>query len=153
MKDVPPASRSIIHAESRFLQSCSNIRRVTCFWWQLTHNVTVHTMRLLLKESCLKIIVKNAPTFAGFHLATHPKSGSCGSRRIRLLTFLLFVLETSEYPFSLCLWEVAMFVRLDGKHPSSGHIISRLNLLHVNEIKNLVVNPGSVLPMFCFSKL
>ena len=82
-------SRSIIHATSSFLQSCSNIRRMTCFWWQLTHNITIHTIRLSLKESCLEIDAKNVPTLAGCHLATHPKSGSCGSTRICLLLFLL----------------------------------------------------------------
>ena len=65
-----------------------------------------------------------------------------------LLIFLLFVLETSQYPSGLCLQEVALFVRLDGEHPSSCRIISRRNLLYFDEIKNLVVNPGFVLLMF-----
>ena len=80
VKNVPPASRGIIHAVCRFLQFCSNSWRMTCFWWQLTHNITVHTIRLSLKESCLKINVKDVPTLAGCHLAIHPKSGSYGRR-------------------------------------------------------------------------
>ena len=36
-------------------------------------------------------------------LTTHPKSRSCGSRWITLLIFLLFVLESSQYPSGLCL--------------------------------------------------
>ena len=48
---------------------------VTCFWWQLTHNITVHIIRLFLKKSCLKINVKKIPTSAGCHLATHPNPG------------------------------------------------------------------------------
>ena len=121
------------------------IRWMTCFWLQFTHNVSFHTIRLSSKESCLKINVKNGLTFAGCHLATHPKSGSCGSKGIRLLIFLLFVLETSQYPSGRRLEEVMLFVRLDGEHPSSSHRICRLNLPHVNEIKNLIVNPGFVL--------
>ena len=39
-----PASRGITHAISRFLQSCSNFRRMTCFWWQLTQNILIHTV-------------------------------------------------------------------------------------------------------------
>ena len=117
---------------------------MTCFWWQLTHNITTHTMRLSLKEGCLKINVKNVSTFAGCHSATHPKSGSCGSRGVGLLKFLLFVLETSRYPSGLCLEEVTLFLRLNGEHPSSGHKISRPNLHYVNKIKNLVVTPGFV---------
>ena len=117
VKDAPPASGGIMHAVCRFLQSCSNVRRMTCFWWQLTHNITAHTIRLSLKESCLKINVKDVPTFAGCHLATHPKSRSCGSRGIRLLIFLLFVLETSQYLACFHLEEVTLFVRLDGEHP------------------------------------
>ena len=61
IKDVPPASGDIIHAVCRFLQSCSNARRMTCF-------------------DCLKINEEDVPTSAGCHLATHPKSGSSGSR-------------------------------------------------------------------------
>ena len=33
-----------------------------------------------LKKSCFEINVKKIATFAGCHLATHPKSWSCGSR-------------------------------------------------------------------------
>ena len=29
-----------------FLQSCSNIWRMTCSWWQLTHDITIHIIRL-----------------------------------------------------------------------------------------------------------
>ena len=71
--------------------------------------------------------------------------GLVEARQIRLLIFLLFVLETSQYPSGLRLEEVTLFVRLDGEHPSSSHRISRLNLPHVNEIKNLIVNPGFAL--------
>ena len=39
------------------------------------------------------------------------------------------------------------------EHPSSCHIISRRNLPCVHDIKNLVVNSGFVLEMFCFNKL
>ena len=48
-----------------------------------------------------------------------------------------------------CSAEVALLVRLNGEHSSPCHIISRLDFPHVDEIKNLVVNPGSVLKMFC----
>ena len=137
----------------KFLQSWRNTRRMTCFWWQLTHNITSHTIRLSLKESCLKINVKNVPTLAGCHLATHSKSESCGSKCICLLIFPLFVLESSQDPSCLCLMEVTLFVRLDGEHPSSGYIISRFDLPQINKIENFVVNPGFVLQVFCFSKL
>ena len=126
---------------------------MTCSWWKLTHNITIHTVRLSLKESCLKINVKNVPTFVGCHLATHPTSRSCGSRGICLLIFLLFVLETSQYPSGFCLQEVTLFVRLDGEHPTSGYIISRFDLPQINKIENFIVNPGFVLQVFCFSKL
>ena len=76
VKDGPPTSGGIIHAKSRFLQSCCNVRRMACFWWQLTHHITDHIASLLLKESCFKINAKNVPSFAACHLATHPKSGS-----------------------------------------------------------------------------
>ena len=69
------------------------------------------------------------------------------------MIFLLFVLETSQYPSGHCLEKVTLFVRLDGEHPSSGHIIFRLTPPHVDEIRNHVFNPGSVLQVFCFSNL
>ena len=126
---------------------------MTWFWWQLTHNITVHIIGLSLKKSCFENNVEKIPSFAGCHVATHPKSGSCGSRGINLRVFFLFVLETSQYPSGLGPEEVALFVRLDGEHPSSCHILSRLELPHVDEIKNFVVNPRSVVRMFCFSEL
>ena len=95
VKDIPPASGGINHAVCRFLQSCSNVKRMTCFWWQLTHNVTVHITRLSLKKSCFEINMKKIPSLTGCHLTTHSKSESCGSRGISLSVFSLFILETS----------------------------------------------------------
>ena len=59
----------------------------------------------------------------------------------------------STYPSSLCPEEVALLVGLDGKYPSSGHIILLFELPRVNEIKNLIVNRGFPLEVFRFSKL
>ena len=110
---------------------------MTSFWWQLTHNITIHTVRLSLKESCLKIHVKNVPSLTGCHLATYPKSRSCGGSRICLLIFLLFVLETSQYPSCFCLDAITLFVRLDRKHPSSGYIIPRFVLSHCSNTSRI----------------
>ena len=84
VKDVPPASGGLIHAVCRFLKSPSNVWRMTCFWWQLTHYITVHIIGLSLKKKSFEINVEKIPSFAGCHAATHPKSGSCGSRWINL---------------------------------------------------------------------
>ena len=100
-----------------------------------------------------KVNVEKIPTFAGCHQATHPKSWSCGRRRIVLLVIFLFILETSQYPSSLRPEEVALFVGLGGKYPSSGHMILRFELPQINEIKNLIVNPGFPLEVLCFSEL
>ena len=154
VKNAPPSSGGIVHAICRFLlQSCSYKWWMTCFWWQLTYNITIHIIRLSLKTGCWEINLEKIPTSAGCHLATHPNSWSCGRRGIGLQVILLLVLETSQYPSSLRPEKVALFVRLDGKYPSSCHIILRFDLPHVNEIKNLIVNPGFVLMMFRFSKL
>ena len=118
-----------------------------------SHNITVHIIRLFLKKSCLKINVKKIPTFAGCHLATHPKSRSCGSKGIGLLVLFLRVLEASQHSSGFCLEEVALFIRLDGEHASSRHILFRFDLPHVDEIKNLIINPRFVFKMFCFSNL
>ena len=48
----------------------------------------------------------------------------------------LRVLEVSQHSSGLCLEGVALFIRLDGEHPLSCHIIFRIDLPHVNEIKN-----------------
>ena len=97
--------------------------------------------------------MKKIPTFVDCHLATHPKSWSCGSKGIGLLVILLPVLGTSQYPSGLCLEEVALLVILDGEHPLSGHTVVWFDLPHVNGIKDLTVNPRFVLKMFRFSKL
>ena len=76
VKNVPPASRSIVHAICKFLQSGSNLGRMTCFWWQLTHDIADHIIRLPLKKCCFEINVKKIPTFAGCHLS-HLGSCSC----------------------------------------------------------------------------
>ena len=47
----------------------------------MTHNITIHTIRLSLKQSCLNQC-ENVPSFAGCHVATHPFSVSCESRGI-----------------------------------------------------------------------
>ena len=67
--------------------------------------------------------------------------------------FLLFVLETSQYPSCLCLKEVTLFARLGGEDTSSGCIISRFDLPQIKKIENFIVNPGIVLLVFCSSKL
>ena len=59
VEDIPPASRRIVHAICRFLQSGSNIWRMTCFWWQLTHDITVHIIKLPFQKGCFEINVKN----------------------------------------------------------------------------------------------
>ena len=75
------------------------------------------------------------PTFAGCHLATHPKSWFCGRRGIGLQVIFLLFLETSQYPSSCRPEEVALFVCLDGKYPSSCHIILQCELHHFYEVK------------------
>ena len=75
-KNVPPKSKCTTHTTRRFLQSCSNVWWMTCVWWQLAHNITIHVIRLSLQ----KAVVEKIPTFAGCHLATHPKSRSSSSR-------------------------------------------------------------------------
>ena len=83
VKDIPPASRGIIYALCKFLQSGSNVWWMTCFSWWLTRNITVHIIRLSLKKSCLEINMKKIPS-TGCHLTTHSKSGSSRSRWISL---------------------------------------------------------------------
>ena len=69
---------------------------MTCFWWQVAHNITIHIIRLSLKKGCFDINVEKIPTFAGCRLAAHPKSRSSGSKRMFLQVLLLFVLEFSD---------------------------------------------------------
>ena len=97
--------------------------------------------------------MEKIPTFADCHLETHPKSRSCRSRRISLQVILLFVLESSQHPSRLCLEEVALLVGFNGKFPSSCHVILRIELPQINEVKNFIVNPGFPLEVFRSSKL
>ena len=80
--------------------------------------------------------------------------GLVEARGLGLLIFLLFVLETFQYPSGIGLEEVTLSVRVDGEHPSSCHVRSRLHFPYVREIQNLVVNPGlKKIRVFCSSKL
>ena len=54
---------------------------------------------------------------------------------------------------SVPIWPLPCLSVLMVEHPSSCHIISRHNLPYVHDVKNLVVNSGFVLEMFCFNKL
>ena len=76
-------STSVVGHHSCRMQLSSTLqqkRRMTCFWRQLTHNITIHISRLSLKEGCFEINVKKIPSLTGCHLTTHSKSGSCGNR-------------------------------------------------------------------------
>ena len=57
---------------------------VNDFWFprrlQELHLALLGLIGLFLKKIRLKIGAKKIPTFAGCHLAAHPKSGSCGSK-------------------------------------------------------------------------
>ena len=56
------------------------------------------------------------------------------------MVFSLIFLETSQYSFGLRLEEVTLCIHLDGEHPSSGNIIFRSDLPHVNEFKKTSVS-------------
>ena len=62
-------------------------------------------------------------------------------------------LKPRQYPSGLRPEEVALLIGLDEEYPSSGHTVLRFDLPQINEIKNLIVNPGFPLEMFRFSKL
>ena len=87
---------SIIHAVCRFLQSCSNAWRMACFWWQLTHNITVHIIGLSLKNSCLCDQYEKDPILwwaALWQLIRNP--GLVEAGWISLQVLFLLVLKTS----------------------------------------------------------
>ena len=77
------------------------------------------------RKAVLRSNVEKIPTFAGWHLATHPKSWPHGGWRIGLKVIFLFDSETSQYPSGFRPEEGALFVGLHGKYPSSCHIILR----------------------------
>ena len=140
-EDIQPASGGIIHAVCRFLQSCSNVRRMSCFWWQLTHNITFHITRLSLKKSCFEINMQKGPIPCWLPFDS--------SFEIRVLwkqaNQSVSIPSACPGNLSIPIWpwpeEVIVLVRLDGEHSSSGHIISWLDLPHVDEIKKLRCPP------------
>ena len=106
---------------------------MTCFWWQLAQNITIHIIGVSLKRGCFEVNAEKIPTFAGCHLATHPKSRSCGRRGICLQVILLFVLESS-YPSRFCPEEVALLVGFRGTYPPTCYVILRFELPQINEV-------------------
>ena len=73
VKDIPPASGDIVHATCRFLQSSSNIWRMTVLLVALDRRHHESQHKPVLEE-------KKIPTFGGCHLATPLKSSSCEAR-------------------------------------------------------------------------
>ena len=109
---------------------------MTCLWWQLIHDFTFHIIRLSVKKCCFEIKLEKIPTITGSLEATYSKSWYCGGRGIGFVSHYFICpgnLSISIWPF---LEEVALLVRLDGEHPSSGQIVLRFHFPHINEIKN-----------------
>ena len=138
----------------RFLQSCSNVRRMSCFWWQLTHNITFHIIGLSLKKSCFEINMqkRSDPLLAAISQLFRNQGLVETWESVCMYSFYLSwkPLNTN---LAFALRKMPCLSVLMVSTPSSCHIISRIELPHVDEIKNLVVNHGSGLQMFCFSKL
>ena len=65
----------------------------------------------------------------------------------------LFEINVKKIPSGLCPEEVALLVRLNREYPSPCYMVSRLELPHVNEIKNLIVKEVFVLMVLRLSKL
>ena len=79
IKDIPPASGGIVHAICRFLQPSGKYMADDLLLVAIDtrHHGSHH--KTALEEGCFEINVKKISTFACCHLATHPKSWSCGS--------------------------------------------------------------------------
>ena len=124
--------------------------RMTCFWCQLPHNITVHTVRRSLKESCLKINVKKnfqlllAASWQLIRSAGLVEAGEsvCWCAGNLSNTHLAFALR--KLPCSSVLMVTTQ---------SSGHTSFRFGLPQANKIKKLIVNKGCVLKILCFSTL
>ena len=116
---------SIVHAICRFLQSCNNTWWMTCFWWQLTYDITIHIIRLSLKEGCSEINVKKIQLLLAsiWQLIRNPCLVGAGDFGLQVI--FLLILETAQYPSSLRPEDVALFVGLDGEYPPSCHKILR----------------------------
>ena len=55
--DIPPPTRSVVEPICRFLHSGSDVRRVSCFWWESTDNVSIIVIAFSLEEGCLEVDV------------------------------------------------------------------------------------------------
>ena len=150
-KRVPPASGRILRAGAGFFQSRNNKWWVICFWWQLTYDITVHIIRLSLKEGCFEISVAK-PIFHWLSFSNSPEILVLWMLGILSSSNLFVFLRNLAMPIQSFPGEVALFVGLDGEKPSSCEVL-RFELPHVNEVNNLIVNPGFALEVFCFSKL
>ena len=83
-----------------------------------------------------------------WQLIRSPGLVNAGNRSVGDSSVCLGNLAAPIWPRGICI-----FVGLDGKYPSSGHIILRLGLPHINEIKNLIFDPVFPLKVFRLSKL
>ena len=127
---------------------------MTCFWWQLANNITVHIIRLSLKKSCFEINVEKDPILCwllsdnSFEIQVQWKQENLSANYL-----FLFVLESSQYPSRLYPEEVALLVGFYFKYPSTCYVMLRFEFPQINEVKNLIVNRGFPLEVFRSSKL
>ena len=65
----------------------------------------------------------------------------------------MFVQESLKNPSCLNLDKVTVFVPLDGENPSASNKVFAGYLSEVNQLKDIIVNPGLVFLEFCFKEI
>ena len=101
---------------------------MTCFWWQLTCDITTHIIRLSLKEGCFEINMEKIT-----QLFRNPGLVDAGESVCRCSLCLSWKPRSTHQAFALR--KLPFCVGLDGKYPSSCHIILRFELPHIHLVK------------------
>ena len=89
----------------------------------------------------------------GTELACQTEARATGCRTVCLLLVLLTVLESLQDPSGLALVKGAILLPFNRQDPPSLDEVLRPDLSHIDQLKDLVLQPGLVLCSFCLCKL
>ena len=106
-----------------------------------------------LEEGSLEVDVVKGKMVVGTELAGQTKARATGCWAVCLLFILLPVLETLQNPSSLALVKCAVLLPLDRQDPTSLNEIPWSDLPQIDQIKDIVFQPGLVLDTFGFREL
>ena len=125
---------------------------ISSTWRKSANNVSAVVITLCLEEGSLEVDVVKGKMVVGTELAGQTEARTTGCRAVCLLFMLLPVLKSLQNPSSLALVKCAVLLPLDRQDPTSLNEILWSDLPQIDQIKDIVLQPGLVFQTLCFWK-